>query len=138
MMDTTLPTVIAAVLTFVSPLLTSLFTHVQMSSAAKNNVAVAVSFVIAAGYVVATGGAKVDLANLAELLPVLGTVYTLQQLVFGNLLRGLSDKIEAKAGVTRPAPAADPQPNVNVYVNGVGGDPEAVARNVASQIIGQG
>jgi drug/metabolite transporter (DMT)-like permease len=140
MMDTTLPTVVAAVLTFVSPLLTALFTHVQMDSTAKKNVAFGVSLVIAAVYVVMSGGVK-DLSNLAEIAGAAMPVFTLQQLIFGNLLRGISDKIEAKAGVTRPAvaPAVAPQPNVNVYVSGaVGGDPEAVARNVANQIIGQG
>lgn len=112
----TLPVALTVVLTVVSPLLTALFTHVNMSSAAKNNVAVAVSFVVAGAYVAMSGGVH-DLTNLAEVLGVLPSVYTVQQLVFANLLGKLSAKIEAKVGVQPPvvAPAA-------VVVPAAGGD----------------
>lgn len=102
-----LPTIVVAALTVVSPLLTSVFTRVSMTSAQKNNVAVAVSFVIAAVYVIMSGGVH-DLTNVAEIAGVLPAVFTLQQLVFQNLLRGLSDKVEARVGVKDPAPAALP------------------------------
>lgn len=128
-MDTTLPTIVVAVLTVVSPLLTSVFTHVGMDSTTKKNIAVAVSFVIAAVYVVMSGGVK-DLTNLAEIASAVPLIFTIQQLIFGNLLKSLSDSIEAKVGVkgkAAPAPAG-------AVINVIGDvDPSVVADALAAR-----
>lgn len=129
----TLPTVIVGVLTVVSPLLTALFTHVGMDSTAKKNVAFGVSLVIAAVYVVMSQGIH-DLTNLAEIAGAAPIIFTLQQLIFGNLLNSLSSVIEQKAGVKAPAPAVAPtlNPVINVYPASV--DPATVAAEVAKGI----
>lgn len=134
---TTLPTVLVAVLTVVSPLITALFTHVQMDSTAKKNVAFGVSLVIAAIYVVATGGIH-DLTNLAEIAGAAPIIFTLQQLIFGNLLKSVSDSIETKVGVKAPAPAVAVAPSIspviNVYPAAGGTDPVKIAEELRNRV----
>jgi drug/metabolite transporter (DMT)-like permease len=103
-MYTTLPAVLVTVLTVLSPIITAFFTHVQMDSTAKKNIAFAVSFVVAAVYVWMTGGIH-DLTNVAEIAAAAPIIFTLQQLIFGNLLQRISSTVEAKVGVKPPAPA---------------------------------
>lgn len=131
---TQLPAILVTVLTVLSPIITSVFTHVQMDSTAKKNIAFAVSFVIAGAYEVMTGGIK-DLTNLAEIAAAVPVIFTLQQLVFGAMLKSVSDVVEAKVGVQPKAAAAAVAgpaaagPVVNVYPSGA-----VVASDIAAAV----
>lgn len=89
-----LPTVIVAVLTLVSPLLTALFTKVSMSPKVKNAVAVVVSALIAGAYVYMTGGFE----GVESFAVPLGVVYGLQQVIYNQFLRKTVAKVEADIG----------------------------------------
>lgn len=95
-MDMTLPSVIAALVTFLSPLLVALFNRVGWSAAVKNAVAFGVALVIAVVYLIVTGGIT-DWSNVAG---AIGIIYTLQQLIFNYLLEGISSKVEAATDST--------------------------------------
>lgn len=130
---TQLPAILVTVLTVLSPIITSVFTHVQMDQTVKKNIAFAVSFVIAGAYEVMTGGIK-DLTNLAEIAAAVPVIFTLQQLVFGAMLKSVSDVVEAKVGVQPKAAAAAVAPAaagpvVNVYPSGA-----VVASDIAAAV----
>lgn len=95
-MDTNvLLNIVAAVVVVASPLLTSLFTHTNMSSRTKNSIAMVVSLVIAVVYEVVSGGIS-DWTNLAYAFPI---VYGLQQAVYNTILKGLATNVEASIGI---------------------------------------
>lgn len=100
----TLPVLVTAILTILSPILTAIFTKVSMSSTTKNNIALVVSFVIAGVYTVMTSGVT-DWSDLGTLVGVLPVVYTMQQVIFNNLLKSVSTKVEEKVGVKEHPPA---------------------------------
>lgn len=97
----TLPVLVTAILTILSPILTAIFTKVSMSGVTKNNISLAVSFVIAGVYVVMTSGIE-DWSDMSAVVGILPVVYTMQQVVFNNLLKGVSGKVEEKVGVKDP------------------------------------
>lgn len=115
-MDTNvLLNVVTAIIVIASPLLTSLFTHTNMSSRTKNSIAMVVSLAIAVVYEVLTGGIK-DWTNLAYAFPI---VYGLQQAVYNTILKDLATQVEASTGVVPKvpvAPAADVVPSITVDV----------------------
>lgn len=115
---TELPVIITAILTIVSPLLTAIFTRVEMSGTTKNNIAVGVSFLIAGVYVVLNGGVQ-DWSDMTAVLSVVPVVYTVQQLIFANLMKGLAVKVEGKVGVgSGSAEIAEPEEIVETPAKG--------------------
>ena len=94
-MEDSLPLLITAVLTLVSPLLTAWFTKTAMSSKTKNLVAVVMSFIIAGVYVFLEGGFN----TADDLLVPLGVVYGLQQLIYNQFLKKLATEVEASFGL---------------------------------------
>lgn len=93
----TLPTIVTAVLAIASPLLTAIFTKVTTTPVTKNNIALAVSFVIAAVYVVMTAGIQ-DWNDLTQIMSVLPVIYVMQQTSFRVLVRDWTKEVEATVG----------------------------------------
>lgn len=87
----TVPTVIAALITVISPFIVSFFNKVQWSPEIKNAVAFGVALVIAVVYLITAGGIT-DWTNIAIVIPA---VYGLQQLVYKHLLKTLAKKVES-------------------------------------------
>lgn len=110
-MEEALPITIAGLLTFLSPLLTSFFTKRNMSAQAKSWIAVVISAVIAVVYVFLQGGFAA-IAGPEEFFAALGIAYGIGQLAYNTLLKSTAKTIEAKYGVTSPAPAEESKQDV--------------------------
>jgi hypothetical protein len=95
MSTTELLNIITAAVVIASPLLTSVFTHTNMTSRTKNTIAMIVSLAIAVGYEALSGGIS-DWTSIAYAFPV---VYGLQQAVYNTLLKTAATTIEANVGV---------------------------------------
>lgn len=85
------PIIITILVTIVSPFVTAYINKVNWSPQTKNLVALAVSFVIALGYVFFTGGIG-DWSQLAIALP---SIYGLSQAVYQFILKVPVSKFEA-------------------------------------------
>lgn len=95
-MDPTTDQLLLAVVAVISPILVAIFTKVNMSSKAKTTVAIVVSFIIAAGYLLFSG----QITDWSELVFVVPAVFGVQQIVFKLLLTNVSREIEKNVGLT--------------------------------------
>lgn len=93
----TLPVLVTAALSLLSPLGTAIFTKVETSPVTKNNIALAVSFAVSIIYVVLNSGIS-DWNNLNEIVAAMPVVYGLQQLSFKFLIKDWTKAVEANVG----------------------------------------
>lgn len=94
-MELGIPEILLALITVLSPLISAVAIQSKWNDKTKNAVAFGVSLVIAVGYLVLTGGIT-DWSNIPAAVLA---VYGLQQLVYMQLLRQLSKKVEAATSV---------------------------------------
>lgn len=93
----TLPVLVTAALSLLSPLGTAIFTKTGTSPVTKNNIALGVSFAVAVVYVVLNSGIT-DWNDLNQIVAVLPVVYALQQLSFKFLIKDWTKAVEANVG----------------------------------------
>lgn len=91
---TVLPEILLVAISFFSPYLTAFFTRAGMSSKVKNWIAFGIAAVIAAGYVLMTGGIT-DWTDLNAL----AIVFAIQQLAYRQILAKSVTNVEASVGV---------------------------------------
>lgn len=91
---TVLPEILLVAISFFSPYLTAFFTKAGMSSKVKNWIAFGIAAVIAAGYVLMTGGIT-DWTDLNAL----AIVFAIQQLAYRQILAKSVTNVEASVGV---------------------------------------
>jgi hypothetical protein len=101
-----IPFILTIVFTFLSPFVNAYITRVTWSSETKNLVAIAVSALIAVGYLLMTGG----IADWSQLGVVIPAVYGLQQAIYQFILKVPATKFEAatRTGAVIVSPAETP------------------------------
>lgn len=101
-----IPFIITIVITFFSPFVNAYINKVTWSPETKNLVAIAVSALIAVGYLLMTGG----IADWSQLGVVIPAVYGLQQVVYNFILKVPATQFEAatRTGSVIVSPAATP------------------------------
>lgn len=87
-----LAVVITAVFTVVSPLAIAWKKSPHWSTALKTGVPIAVSVIIAVGFLAYTGGFN----DGADIFTAILTVYGVQQLVYSTILKNMAEKLEWK------------------------------------------
>lgn len=91
------PEVLLALVTILSPLFSAIAIQSKWTSQVKNAVAVGISVLLAAGYLIATGA----IGDLSNLPGTILAVYGLQQLVYQAFMKELTKKVEAATSVNQ-------------------------------------
>jgi hypothetical protein len=112
MMELGIPEVLLALITVVSPIFTAVAVQSKWDTKTKNAVAFGVALVIAVVYLVLTGG----ITDWGDITTAVLSVYGLQQLVYMQLLREISKKVEAATSVKsgEAIVVEEDKPNVTV------------------------